>query len=457
MRLPGDIGRWLAPVSLVALISVGHLAYGAASTPLALALASLEGLLLLGFMANTGLRAAVGGIKGLRVLALLFAAVLLIAAFSLTPFTPGGPHPVWTYASAPAASTVDRSATLGEMLKLTGLACVFVMGAVIGRDLGLTRRLMHAALAAGALFALYCIGLFITGHQAVETNRLGGSLVSANVAGQLFGMLLVLSLPLFAPTQAKRVRGSAAEQAIVSYGPAAGLVLLFGVCLALTASRGAAIATALAVVLFVGLQVEARRMKARTALISLSVAALGAAGVLMTSGASALLRWSALGGDSGGRGLIMGEHWKAFLASPLFGYGLGGFAAVNKLILDAGSYETLWRIRSAHNVYLQWLEEAGLLGAIPMFLCIGAIILFSATALGVLRQGGTWLRALLAVDLLVLVHGLTDFGLQAPSVAAFWAVLLGVQLGLARPKLIEAEGRRRTVRAASDAAIAGAA
>lgn len=455
MRPPADIGRWVAPASLTALIAAGHLAYGAASTPLALAFTSLEGLLLLAFMANADLRSSIGGVKGINVLALLFAAVLLVAAFSLTPFTPGGPHPVWSYTSAVAAVTVDRSATLGEMLKLMGLGCVFIMGAVIGRDMGLARRLMHAFLATGAIFALYCIGLFVVRHQAVEIKRLGGTLVSANVAGQLFGMLLVLSLPLFAPARSSR-HGSAAERAVASYGPATGLVLLFGACLALTASRGAAIATVLAVVLFVGLQVEARRMQLRTAFFSLAAAALGAAGVMLVNGASALLRWSAAGMDSGGRGLIMAEHWKAFLASPLFGYGLGGFAAVNKLILDAGNYETLWRIRSAHNVYLQWLEEAGLVGAIPMFLCIGAIILFSATALGVLRQGGTWLRSLLAIDLLVLVHGLTDFGLQAPSVAAFWAVLLGVQLGLARPRLIEAEARRRTARAEPDAAIAGA-
>jgi hypothetical protein len=42
------------------------------------------------------------------------------------------------------------------------------------------------------------------------------------------------------------------------------------------------------------------------------------------------------------------------------------------------------------------------------------------------------LAGLLAVDAVVLIHGATDFGLEVPSVAAFWAWLLGLQFSLAQ-------------------------
>ncbi len=44
----------------------------------------------------------------------------------------------------------------------------------------------------------------------------------------------------------------------------------------------------------------------------------------------------------------------------------------------------------------------------------------------------TWLLALLAVDALILLHGLVDFSLQTTSVAAFWAFVLGLQLSLSQ-------------------------
>ena len=112
------------------------------------------------------------------------------------------------------------------------------------------------------------------------------------------------------------------------------------------------------------------------------------------------------------------------------GYGLGAFDAVNKLGMRLPVYHVLRDVRAAHNVYLQWLEEAGILGAAPMFLCIAAIMVLTALGLRVRRQSRPWICALLAVDVLFLVHGVSDYALQVPSIAAFWALLLGLQLGM---------------------------
>jgi len=139
-----------------------------------------------------------------------------------------------------------------------------------------------------------------------------------------------------------------------------------------------------------------------------------------------LRRVAALDQDVDVRSVIFAVHWRAFLDAPLWGSGLGSFTDVNSYLMSAETYEELWSIRATHNVYLQWLQEAGLIGSAPMF---GLVIMAAALRAGTLSRGSWALRALVAANVVVLVHGLTDFALQVPSIAAMWALLLGVQFG----------------------------
>jgi O-antigen ligase len=167
--------------------------------------------------------------------------------------------------------------------------------------------------------------------------------------------------------------------------------------------------------------------------------AIGAGAALLIAVAVALLiggndlLWSRMAERSAGlgdRSDLFAVHWAAFTASPLFGWGLGSFDLVNLQLLTAETAPSLWHIRATHNVYLQWLEEAGLVGAVPMFALIGWVIV---TAAGHRRgRGQTLLLGLLCANGVILIHGLTDFALQVPSIAAFWSFLLGVQFGYGR-------------------------
>jgi len=125
-------------------------------------------------------------------------------------------------------------------------------------------------------------------------------------------------------------------------------------------------------------------------------------------------------------------HWNVFLDSPLFGEGLGSFESVAKARLTEGDFSGLWNIRAAHSVYLQWLEQAGLAGALPMFLAV-ALVMWAALS-GALRRNRMTavLFALLAVDVVFLLHGVTDFALESPSMSAFWAYMLGLQFAVAQ-------------------------
>ena len=120
------------------------------------------------------------------------------------------------------------------------------------------------------------------------------------------------------------------------------------------------------------------------------------------------------------------------MESPLFGYGLGSAQTVNKTLINVSNFENLWNVRAILNVYLQWLEEAGLLGATPMFLCIG--VLMATTLKRASRRSNMrrLLAGLLAANAVVLIQGASDFALEAPSMANFWAWLLGLQFSLAQ-------------------------
>ncbi len=101
---------------------------------------------------------------------------------------------------------------------------------------------------------------------------------------------------------------------------------------------------------------------------------------------------------------------------------------------------TLADLGAAHDVYIQWLLQAGVPGALAMFGAVGLILL--AIVKGVARrEGQRWLGvACLGAAVVFAVHGLVDFALDEPSLAAFFSAMLGLGYGLAeRP----ASGRRR--------------
>jgi len=202
----------------------------------------------------------------------------------------------------------------------------------------------------------------------------------------------------------------------------------------LSASRMGVVATAVAasvLLLWETFEAKGQRLPILIAGLVLFVVA----GVLML-GSNDLLwqRLDKVDGDLVVRGAIFGAHWKAFLASPLFGYGLGSFSDVNSQIMTAENYGNLWSIRATHNVYLQWLEEAGIIGSAPMFALISVLLAVGVWRTTQLRSGQTLLRALVVANLVVLIHGTTDYGLQVPSIAAFWAFLLGLSFAFGQSR-----------------------
>jgi O-antigen ligase len=414
----------------VGLIYAAHILYGALVSDVAMA-ASIGAAVIVAFaLFDPWLRADLLRLKGLAWPALAMALTILAAILSLTPWSPGGPHPVWDYVNAPLRSaTLDRSTTLVEIVKLLGLSCMFLAGAAAGGSDGRARTALNLVAGFGALFGLWFFFAFVTGSiYQTQPRRLEAAFLNPNTAGTVFGVLLVLSAGMLA----RRIRAVAPDARLWACLPLACAVLVFLGCLIATASRAAFVATLVALLFLAVSQVASGRWNARSAAMA-AFAALGVGGVaLALAGGVLMTRILGTGDDVAGRTFVWKTHWEAFLAAPLSGYGAGVFETVNKTLITAANFPELWNSRAAMNVYLQWLEQTGLIGALPMFVCIGLIL--ASAFRGALRRSRMTgpLFALLAADLLVLVHGATDFALETPSVSMFWAFLLGLQFALAQ-------------------------
>ncbi|HZC15303.1 MAG TPA: O-antigen ligase family protein [Caulobacteraceae bacterium] len=424
----------------------GHLAFGANRTNLALGFSTLWFVLLalMLFSQDWAARALNG--MGLRAAGAGFACVLLLAVLSLTPFGLGGAHPIWSFVpGAPAVVSVDPYATLVEIVKLLALAAAFLIGCCFGADDDRAKGLIRAILVVGIGFSAWAFidhiaspDLLFGGPRPSGPDRLSAAFGSSNTAATLFGALTLLNLiDLVRTYDGARPRGrfhGADLQPMISRlaRPLLALVLA-ATCLILTFSRGGMAATAGVGVVLLGATALARsRPTAISAPVIATVSIVG--GLLLGSLALNIdalqQRFLFFGPDALTRGQIFAAHWSAFLAAPWSGYGLGSFARINAMIMDTANLAALGTLGAAHNVYIQWLEEAGVLGAAAMFATIA--VLAVQLAIGVVRRRRmrSWLLAIFAVLLLFLLHGASDYALQTPSMALFLSLLLGVGIGV---------------------------
>lgn len=415
---------------LPVLLTLAHLVFGANQSAASAWLTVLLGAaLLIGL--STSLRHSLGDLEALKGPLLLFFLVIAVAGWSLTPWGPGGAHPVWGWAGVtPGSLTIDRGATRLEIVKLLGLACAFGLGALQGVRRDRAQATVELIVWIGGVYAAISLVSFLSGAQVAQGGRLSGGFLSANSGATVFGVLTVLGLALFLRAWS-RTEGLGRTRRITAAAAPVACMALTAVCLMLTASRMALVATLFAAGALL-VWTLASRKRNRSAIGAGAGLLIAVAAVLLVGGNDLL--WSRLAEGQtglGDRAELFAVHWGAFTASPLLGWGLGSFDAVNLQLMTADNAADLWHIRATHNVYLQWLEEAGLIGAVPMFLLIVVIIAGAAMRSGTGR-GQTLLIGLVCTNVVVLIHGLTDFGLQVPSVAAFWSFLLGLQFGFGR-------------------------
>lgn len=430
-RLAGS--ETAACVGLTALVFGAVLAFGASDTAVAAVFAGFYALSLVVLLAACGwARRDLARLGGWTVPAVLAGLLLAAVLAPMTPWTPDGPHPVWTWLpDGLAASTLDRSAVLLNVLNLLGLFCLYVAARVVAASQTRGRRLLA--------FMLWGLGIYAAGALANHVGlrgegRMAATLLGPNSAATVFAAGLVMAAAALA--QRLRRGGSAAlKKGDPRAAALVGLIALLVVCLLMTASRGGLIAAAAGTVLFTLWQVFAGRRVTRGGAVVLGVAALLLVAVLGLNGAGLVVeRFDLAQQDLDIRRQIIAPHWRAFLSAPWFGYGLGSFTSVNQMLMTEASLRELHNVRAVHNLYVQWLEEAGIVGAALM------AALFCERMAPVVRAGfgsggvGIWARGAVCAAAVFLIHGLSDFALQVPAIQALAVLGLGAMGGLVSPR-----------------------
>jgi O-antigen ligase len=441
---------------LVILLFVEHLVFGANRADLALAFAVPQFLLLLALLVLSK------GAEPPR-LPLLWPSVLLevvfaLGLFSLLPLGPPLAHPLWTYAEAAGAAgpaPVSRKpvATPIVLLRLAGLVAVFLVAAAIGARREGAQAMGRYLTIAGVLYCLWAAVAFAADpktvlgvYRPVDEDRLSGSFFSANSAATLFAGLTVFGLAgVFGPLMRALKPGERLQaQALLKAWPQGLLAIMAFACLLETASRGGLLALGAGALVLLAATAWMRSAKASLTGGFVSVVCLalvlGVAMVLL-GGQHTVARFGDSSPVNEDRMKMFAAFWPMILASPWLGYGLGAFPSVNALSMTSANAAALAPLGAAHNVYLQWLLQVGFPGALAMFGAVGMIIL--ATVRGMVRRDSQrWLAVgCLGVAAVFAVHGLVDFALEEPSLAAFFSALLGLGYGLTeRP----AGSRRRS-------------
>jgi O-antigen ligase len=426
---PPPKDAWL-PIGGVVLLYAGHWFYGALLSDTAMLLGVAAAVLLGVALARPQMREDLLRLRGLEIPAVLFGATILVALWTLTPWTPGGPHPVWGYVGLrPGASTIDKSATTMEIIKLLGLACFFLVGAATGARDERARTAVRALLALGLPFGVWAFIGAVTGLvYQTQGHRLEGHFLNPNTAGTFFAVLLLLSVgELLREVRSRRSEADISRSIVLAMAP-----LTFAICLLDSVSRGAMLSFLGAALVLLVLHMWWGVVKPTRALLAIMGAIALLLALIWIAGDQLIDRFFQAGQDSIVRTAIWKAHWGAFLNSPLFGYGLGTAETINKTLISQSNYPVLWNIKAILNLYIQWLEEAGVVGTVPMFLCVGSLMVLTLRNAARRTRMVRLLAALVAVDAVFLFHGATDFALEVPSMAAMWAWLLGLQFSLAQ-------------------------
>lgn len=439
-----SISEKIATLSLVLLVFLAVVAFGASDIATATVFAGLYAAYLLGLLLTCDwARRDLAGLSGLAPQAGLFALLVVVVVWPLTPLGPGGAHPVWAYLPGRMGSlAVDRSALLLNVLQLFGLAALFVSARILGASEPRGAWLLRAGLAALSAYAVVALVDHVTVRRV---GRLAATLLSPNSAATVFGGGVLLATA----AAMQRFRRHPGLTVLRRGDPEAmawlGATALLATVLLMTASRAGVLASLLGLIVFLVWNIFAQRqslkggasMIATVAILLIAMLALRSAGHLAE-------RFNLTGRDVEVRSIIFQPHWEAFLSSPWSGMGLGSFPTVNQLVVTGESLSVLYDVRAAHNLYLQWLEEGGIVGSVVMLALFASLIWPILKAGGSDRGVGVWARAVLGGAIVFLVHGVTDFALQVPAVQALCATILGVtaSMALGRTTKSVADARR---------------
>ncbi|RFB01521.1 O-antigen ligase family protein [Parvularcula marina] len=266
--------------------------------------------------------------------------------------------------------------------------------------------------------------------KAFHEGRLTAAFLSANTAATLFGMF-----SLFGLAGVLRVLGGGGLAGIFDrLGKGATLpllVLIFSLtCLMLTGSRGGIAATIVAGAGLIFWDRQEAKSKLPFWVPVLAILIVGA-GLTAASGSVLGDRLTEGAIDGNGRMLIWQVSLAAFQGAPLFGHGFGRFEEAIAPHITLETAPILIQQGAAHNLLLQWLVQGGIVGVAGGLAILTAAILPLRAGLARRRRQRGMMKLAGAMMLLVLLHGMLDYGLEIPAVVWWLSAFLGLGAGVA--------------------------
>ncbi len=256
--------------------------------------------------------------------------------------------------------------------------------------------------------------------------RFTGTILNANAAGCLFGILAVLGLGRFLTLLPRRL--DPAPLPIMIAAPVA-LLAGIGAC-AITASRTALAATLVALLLATIFDQELReqaRQRTRYVVLLLAALAIGVAVMLFLVGDVVSDRFQTVSTDGIERTRIWAFYGRIVLAHP-WGVGPGG---LDDITLHALSSTTdaarIWFVHSPHNLFLSLL----LVGGWPYLMLIltaAGLLAWPAIRSSAIRRQ-PMIRASISAIGVILACASVDITLDIPAFASLAAFLIGTVWG----------------------------
>jgi len=333
-------------------------------------------------------------------------------------------------------SIVPSEAPL-EAAKLLGLLSLLVCGVLAGARRARSRLFCGVLAAAGGVYAVGSFWLYeadpfrVMGVVKVtHTWRFTGTLLNANVAGVVFGMICLTALG-WVQSLLGRNRLIESRPVLVAAGLGAALISL--VACGFTGSRMAFAWTVVLgavlclVVIFKPRAAEASHGVPRTAaLVAVAASILLAAGLGVSK---VLIREDSAADTFIGRLDALHRFIDLALQRPFAGWGLGAFDQVNQSTLTTASAADMYDFGAVHSSLVQAFLEGG--APYLFLLCTAGLMVVLQVAANWRHIVDGWSRGLAAAVTLAAVCSLDDIDLNVPAVAGLATLMLGVLWGRA--------------------------
>ena len=357
-------------------------------------------------------------------------------------------HPFWATAQSVLKNAADAAISLNPINSITGLmrilayAGVFFLALQYGRRSSRAKKMVWALCLAGAVYALYGVMAYFSGDKMIlwfpkwaYLDSLTSTFVNRNTFATYAGVtLLVTIVLLLAEIERATPYGLMSRAGWMDFmenlSPRlfflAGATVVMATALLLTHSRGGFVSTLVGLfVLFLGMALN-RKKRTRTLVASVVLTVLAGYVLLDISGGETLSRLGNIDSQWNNRKEVHSLTLEAIADSPKWGTGLGTYGDVFYQHRGTDFYVWTPTFDKAHNTYLEFALEAGLVPTAALVVLFA--LLFLMTLRGVLkRQRNAAYPCLgLAATALVGTHALIDFSMQIPGMAVTYFYLMGM-------------------------------